>query len=805
MQYIARKATTKKFEDALTNPLVIVYTPKGFGKRTLISRYLNEHDKVSVWFHIVMESDEDWQWQLFQEKLKVALHLKESIPSFPIPETEEELSNVLYLYSREIRGNFYIVIDGITGTKPKFQKLVSLFANTNPYCFRLILICDSLHNDFVEEYEGRVSFLKTDDFRLTYNEIKEVCTKEKIEITREKIHSILSYSDGWIAAIELILLTLKRNCILTETKNINLLIEDAYYNALDDLVKKDLLYLSILNEFSLEQLYALCESKETIQQILQMERNQLFVHGSPSEGYTISGVLKDFLKIQLYKSQLDVQSIYQRIAKWFSENNDPIQAISMYLECNDFEGITQLLTLHYELSYMDIAPSLMVDVFRRMPMEYKYRYPYMYLAHILDTVTNIETHHGMHLLMEFKEDVEHGKYAGDADQLLGEYYFIHAFSNYNDAHAMFDDFDCAARAFKGGKSKFAYPFKVATFGSYHILYLYHRESGKMKELVDEVIERLPTMIHFTNGANGGGDYQVRAEYAFETGDYDHVLELSQAAYLDTLRYQQVSIEICSIFLKARYAILKQDSILLQEMVMELETTYQKCDNPILQSEIDCAQAYLHLLQGNVRDVSNWIKNEKLLYPQLLYESSMISFIILCFYQICTKRYEKVEYYCNILERAYGEQMHIFGLLYARIFISIGYYHLGREEEGIKRLHEACKLAQDDHLITIFRELAPHLKVLMTKFQATTPFEKEIVKMLRDETNTDQESPVFALLTKKEKEIMLKYAGNMTTRQIAEESMLSINTVQTHLKSIYAKLKINTKTELVHIVNREHNI
>lgn len=802
MQYLKRKKLTKKFELALLNPLIIVSTPKGFGKRTFISHYLNERKKEHIWFHLMKDFEEDWQWKVFQEKLQRELKVIGKIPYFPIPETQEELANMLALYNEQIKNQFYIVIDSNIGIYLHLQKLMQLFSVVDTGNFQIILISDDLYTEVLQQYNDYAKFLNVDDFRLTYHDVVELFAKDKIELSKDKIQTILSYTDGWMFAVELIVMTYKKDKILTETSNINALIEAAFYQSLSADVKNDFMYLGVLNEFTLEQLHSLCESKESIKKILELENSHLFIHGTPSIGYTISGVLKNFLKVQLYHSDVDVNKVYQRVAQWFSINNEPIQAITMYLECNDFDGIVKILTLHKEQSFVDYAPTLMVNIFKRMPMSYKYENPFVYLSHILDVISSVDAQLGLSLLEDFKRDVDQGKYVGDNEHLLGEYYFIRAFSQYNDASLMMDDFAKATLYLEGGKSHFAYPFMIATFGSFHLLYLYHNKEGNLANLVEDITLRNHTLVHLSNGVCGGGEYQAKAEYAFETGDYSNVLELSSHAYLETERYQQLSIKICTIFLQARYAMMMKDTLLHQEMLKELASIYQICDIPVLRSEIECAQAYLSMLEGDLRKVPIWVETEKILYPQLLYEAGMISFIVLCFYQICTKNYTKVAYYCTVLENTYKERMHLFGALYTKLFQSIANFHLSRKQESFKCFHEACKIANADHLITIFKELGPHLKVLINEYPIKTSFEAMILNDIQDNSSSEEDTPVFHLLTKKEKEVMLKYANGMTTKQIAKDIMLSVNTVQTHLKSIYSKLRINTKTQLVQLVNSQ---
>lgn len=54
---------------------------------------------------------------------------------------------------------------------------------------------------------------------------------------------------------------------------------------------------------------------------------------------------------------------------------------------------------------------------------------------------------------------------------------------------------------------------------------------------------------------------------------------------------------------------------------------------------------------------------------------------------------------------------------------------------------------------------------------------------------------FNALTPREKQIAYLAAQGMTNRQIGAETGLSINTISNHLKRVYAKLDVQSRTEL----------
>jgi DNA-binding CsgD family transcriptional regulator len=54
---------------------------------------------------------------------------------------------------------------------------------------------------------------------------------------------------------------------------------------------------------------------------------------------------------------------------------------------------------------------------------------------------------------------------------------------------------------------------------------------------------------------------------------------------------------------------------------------------------------------------------------------------------------------------------------------------------------------------------------------------------------------FNALTPREKQIAYLAAQGLTNRQISAETGLSINTISNHLKRVYAKLGVQSRTEL----------
>ena len=64
--------------------------------------------------------------------------------------------------------------------------------------------------------------------------------------------------------------------------------------------------------------------------------------------------------------------------------------------------------------------------------------------------------------------------------------------------------------------------------------------------------------------------------------------------------------------------------------------------------------------------------------------------------------------------------------------------------------------------------------------------------------------VSNVLTERENEIVDLLLNGRTYKMIAEELYLSENTVKTHIKNIYSKLNIKSKSELIKMISEKTN-
>ncbi len=87
-----------------------------------------------------------------------------------------------------------------------------------------------------------------------------------------------------------------------------------------------------------------------------------------------------------------------------------------------------------------------------------------------------------------------------------------------------------------------------------------------------------------------------------------------------------------------------------------------------------------------------------------------------------------------------------------------------------------------------KDLFATLEIALFNFYASQP----LVELNLDQVNSRYDIN----LTQKEFEVLQSVMTGMTNRQMAEKHFISVNTIKTHLKNLYEKLDVHTRSQLI---------
>jgi len=117
---------------------------------------------------------------------------------------------------------------------------------------------------------------------------------------------------------------------------------------------------------------------------------------------------------------------------------------------------------------------------------------------------------------------------------------------------------------------------------------------------------------------------------------------------------------------------------------------------------------------------------------------------------------------------------------------------GKGDEAKAAVAEASGLAAPSGFLFPFLEAGSAIVPLIERLEGNTPFHKRILGLFGG--SEGKASP--AGLSERELDVLGLLAGGLSNQQIAERLYVSANTVKSHLKSIFAKLDVESRTQAV---------
>ncbi|MEJ2752190.1 MAG: LuxR C-terminal-related transcriptional regulator, partial [Chloroflexota bacterium] len=131
---------------------------------------------------------------------------------------------------------------------------------------------------------------------------------------------------------------------------------------------------------------------------------------------------------------------------------------------------------------------------------------------------------------------------------------------------------------------------------------------------------------------------------------------------------------------------------------------------------------------------------------------------------------------------------------------------GDKDKAAKHLGDALSLAEPGGFIRAFVDEGPPMARLLSETAARgimpgycgkllAVFEAE-GQRIENESHPSPAHPLTDLLTKRELEILFLIADGLKNQEIAEQLVISLNTVLYHIKNIYRKMGVNKRTQAI---------
>jgi len=805
---LKRRAVSEKMQQILHVPLTVMIAGPGFGKTHAIRKFMSEYQRIKhapVCVLVTGKSSIHSPDKLWSAMLEPLNHRGYRVPFHTFPKSAEQHTKAIHaLCPVNCNRSVCIVIDDYhTVETDEFNAFAESIALSDVTQLHLVLVTREPVKLPVETLviKGCAALLTADDFSISSEEISTFFTLNHQIIDQQTADRLAHESEGWITAVVCAL----QHCRESGTCSFGI----RPYKVLqqNELIRYTDEQLSLLQVLSLvpyfnASLASVLHNQQVTEYSLHelADRSSFIIYDAKTEMYRMHRMFRKLLHDLYAKDEQQTPLLYRRAGLWYLEHNFPLAGYHALRDAQAYELIMQRLMEMPDVVLFEKHPEFFVDLFSTFPQELSERYLSVWLRYIGFTATNIGNDLSEEHIVEIRRIISNNTKLSEPEKqkIEGELQLIKSYGVFNDIPRMHAHMQAAATLLNG-PSQVANPEKIITFGSPHALFLYYRTAGTFHE-TEAGVQQLYILYHQLSGGCGTGfDDLLQSELFLETGALDRAERKAWQAYHKADLDKQYEVTSNAQFVLARIQLMRGNIKVVRELLDALRDTAQRTENPIVLGQIDLIIAYISSEIDLQPEIAPWIISGDPQQYRVLYQAHGFVGVVYGKYLLRTQQYVRLSVYGTHIHTLCTPFYNRLGILHAYLLEAAALQHLDDSRSAMDALHRALVLGIHDGLIAVFAEYSRDLVPLMISLA----HEKIADSYTQSVLHTMQQYPVFdhavlslPVLSKREREVLILLAEGKSNQIIADELFIAEVTVRKHLRSIYQKLSVSSRTEAV---------
>lgn len=809
------KRILPKLEMIRDNALTIVEAPMGYGKTSAMKYYMNSSNEKFHWINVSSNSKEIF-WSDFCDVFGYAgTEIEENLRHSGYPTSEKTVAEVRSIIKKtSVSEHTYIIIDDYNAFSDEYFDLLFVsLVDAIPQELHFIIMSQKLEPGRLQDAEGRdnVLYLSKDDFIFDKDDIKELFRTNSLRISESDAQKLYDYSDGWVSAIYLQMLSYAENGRLEETGTIDELVDKTVWNKLETKDRYYITGLSVLDHFTLRESEMMMPEDYSGERAKSIINSLVFVRfDKHTRNYYINPIFRNYLDGEFGNmSKEDRNKITVSAGKVYESRGMLLLAYRDYYKAGEWELIYGSAPAFSELYPYLISENreFFLDIFDECPDEIKARHIYFSLIMCLVLFIYNEKERLLDSITEIEKTVDRNEDLTDRKimEQMSTVYFVWGYTSLNNLSVMQDYYRKALRYTRAPLSNFTknVPFIL---GLPSVLFIFHRESGKAEEELDALGSMMPEYYQLTLGHGKGAESLYKAEMLYMRGEFDGAETLCHKTLYMADSREQTDIELGALLLLARMSIsdgeyeATMDKIADFRRKVRLDGTMDSVYVPI----IDMCESYMYALMGNKDMIAEWLTD----YTKIEDRMNLIS---MSFANIIYSRYL---YLAGEHQKFLGISGQFLGVaslfsetvaqIYIYISIAMSNLALGNRDKAVKMLEEALDMAYPDSFIMPFVENYEYIEDIFTGIEFPSTYRSFIrkiqsqarkfrhgIKVINKGVNNRENYG----LTARELDVARLAAERYSNKEIADKLFIAESTVKSNLKVIFSKLDINSRSEL----------
>jgi len=223
--------------------------------------------------------------------------------------------------------------------------------------------------------------------------------------------------------------------------------------------------------------------------------------------------------------------------------------------------------------------------------------------------------------------------------------------------------------------------------------------------------------------------------------------------------------------------------------------------PWILTQIKAVKARIYLMRGDKDSQEKWVKECGLKLDGEITILNEAEYVMIARILIAQGRIDDALALLNRLIAEAEKTGRIFHQIESLVLKALVLKKTDQESESKAAAGQALELARPGGYIRIFVDEGPPMAELLEQMlEAREPIPRGFVKKLlpafRLRKIVETDDGLVEPLSERELEVLRFIAGGLSNQKITEELFISMSTVKTHLRNIYGKLEVHSRTEAI---------
>jgi LuxR family maltose regulon positive regulatory protein len=803
---LVRERINKLLTGIFEYPLFIVAAPMGYGKTTAVREFLRSRKTNHIWVSLAAsDGTMSFFWDRLTRQIElINKSLGERLKGLGYPSDAPQKARILEILTEtEYKKDTILVIDDFhLASSPENVSLLNTIVRQQIPNLHIVLIMRDMKNLRLAELTFLCYTMTLHRLKFERDEIEQYFGLMHYIPAPGELEKITRYSGGWISMIYLLIIGLKKGIQAGISSTIDELVENNLYKPYNEKTRQLLQKLAFMESFTSEEASFVLEQPGIELLLKELYMENAFIDYDEATGiYKIHNILLDFLRIKQTHSKIDSKRLYRRLGEWYILKRRYPEAYKYLYRAGDIERILMLMNQESNITVTLVEFEGYREMFENTPKELLFAYPVAYLQYICLQIMNYDMETakiGLRRLREFQKawsDME-GIDPEYKDRILAEIQILLIFTVFNDIDAMIECCNKAKQLLKGKNSIIIRRDGEASFGSPHFVYSYYKKPGRLRELINTMLERFPVFPEVSDGCGTGFDSVALAEYALETGDLlGAELNAFKAIYKAKLM-SQTSMLICAKFTLIRLYILQGKMKEAMEFLAQIREDVKNDPSPVYNTTLDLCEGYVFGCLGQLQRIPAWLQQGNMSGIRMIYQGMAFNYIVYGKAKLLSQSFIELEVLTESFMPCFAVFNNQLGYIHNHIHEAAAKYRLYGMDSGRDALKKAIAIGQADGIVMPFAENAPYIMDILVSLahdDSRNEYLKKIICLSRkylQSLRTINQSGTS--LSEREKEVLRLLSNGLTRDEIASRLFISSGTVKTHIQNIYLKLDVKGK-------------